>query len=284
MNWNVIRCTIDRLTNPSSYSICKVWAFCNALLENCSSSTCKHSNHQRGWAKMMVFWISVSQEARKRDPHLNGFTTLLREARAMYLKEYKEYSRLASQQARVYNFSQGNTSSYHLQPRGTASINKCGAHMYERHGIANVEKDLNQNECSGWCKLCTHTYTHIYICINSVRDLVLTYMVACACSGHRPQKKQSTIYFMTYTLYMCISSVRDLVLTLCLPCVCLQRAPSAYIHTYPLGWLIGGQLIGGCTNIVYTHFPWKSKPERLSKGPRGSQELQTPKGIQKVCV
>merc|ERR1740139_1582827 len=101
---------------------------------------------------MMVFWISVSQEVRNRDPHLNGFTTLLREARAMYLEEYKQYSRpasqqarattlakgtqalttcnqeeqqvstsvaltsrVASQQARVYNFSKGNTSSYHLQ-------------------------------------------------------------------------------------------------------------------------------------------------------------------------
>ena len=46
-----------------------------------------------------------------------------------------------------------------------------------------------------------------------------------------------------------------------------------YLAFWSLGWLIGGQLIGIGTNIVYTRFPWKSKPERLSKGPRGSQEM-----------
>ena len=82
------------------------------------------------------------------------------------------------------------------------------------------------------------------------------YLHGCMCLQRAPSAEEPKYnLFMTYTLYMCISSVRDLVLTLCLPCVCLQRAPSAYIHTYPLGWLIGGQLIGGCTNIVYTHFP-----------------------------
>ena len=49
----------------------------------------------------------------------------------------------------------------------------------------------------------------------------------------------------------------------------------------PLGWLIGGQLIGIGTNIVYTRFPGKSKPERLSKGPRGSK---VPKRPRAVCV
>jgi len=54
-----------------------------------------------------------------------------------------------------------------------------------------------------------------------------------------------------------------------------------YLAFWSLGRLIGGQMIGGGTNIVYTRFPWKSKPEMLSKGPRGSK---VPKRPRAVCV
>ena len=54
-----------------------------------------------------------------------------------------------------------------------------------------------------------------------------------------------------------------------------------YLAFWSLGRLIGGQMIGGGTNIVYTRFPWKSKPEMLSKGPRGSK---VPKSFQGMCV
>ena len=85
------------------------------------------------------------------------------------------------------------------------------------------------------------------------------YLHGCMCLQRAPSAEEAkyNIFYDIYPIHVykfCERPCAYLVLTLCVLAAGTVRIHT-YIHTYTLGWLIGGQLIGGCTNIVYTHFP-----------------------------